>query len=67
MARLKQRCVTLALLPLTLAVRFNPSVGLLYSTEGPFQERHADDEILRSQGRAVQPSRQRYGETGMGQ
>lgn len=45
--------------------RFNPSVGLLYSTEGPLQERHRDDEILRSQGKLVQPSREHFGATGM--
>jgi hypothetical protein len=48
-----------------LGQRFNPSVGLLYSTEGPLQERHADDEILRQTQRQVQPSRVKFGGTGV--
>jgi hypothetical protein len=45
--------------------RFNPSVGLIYSTEGPLQEKHTDENILRGTGRMVQPSRMKYGSTGM--
>jgi len=51
-----------------LGQRYNPSLGLLYSTEGPMQEKHQDDEILRTQGRVVQPSRVKntaLGSTGM--
>lgn len=48
-----------------LGMRFNPSVALIYSTEGPLEERHDDPDILLGAGKNPQPSRQKYGSTGM--
>jgi hypothetical protein len=48
-----------------LGQRFNPSLGLLYSTEGPMQERHSDEQILRGATRAGKPTRAQFGSTGM--
>lgn len=46
--------------------RYNPSLALIYTTEGPMQERHPDDQILRNAGKTAQPSREKdLGATGM--
>lgn len=34
--------------------RYNPSLGALYSTEGPMTERHQDEDILRGEHRTLQ-------------
>jgi hypothetical protein len=48
-----------------LGQRYNPSLGLLYTTEGPLEERHPDKMILRAAHKREQSSRVPYGETGM--
>lgn len=47
--------------------RYNPSLGLLYTTEGPLEERHQDKMILRAAHKREQSSRMPYGSTGMSQ
>ncbi len=47
-----------------LGQRYNPSLGLLYSTEGPMQEKHSEEQILKSAGRVIQPSRVKNGTLG---
>ena len=43
-------------------LRYNPSLALLYSTEGPMQEKHRDEEILAGTHRVLHPI---YGAAGM--
>lgn len=50
-----------------LGQRYNPSLGLLYTTEGPLEERHQDKMILRAAHKREQSSRLPYGSTGMSQ
>lgn len=47
-----------------LGQRYNPSLGLLYTTEGPLEERHPDKLILRAAHKREQSSRVPYGQTG---
>lgn len=48
-----------------LGQRYNPSLGLLYTTEGPMEEKHSTPMILRAAHKREQSSRVPYGQTGM--